>query len=92
LSAHGLNNIDKTAFEKSLADNVKFTYENLISISFVDLDTNTNYLVGFENKLKLWHLTIPDTTDEAIDDNDKKEFFKSDIFKKICKRSIQIMT
>ena len=92
LSAHGLNNIDKTAFEKSLADNVKFTYENLISISFVDLDTNTNYLVGFENKLKLWHLTIPDTTDEAIDENDKKEFFKSDIFKKICKRSIQIMT
>lgn len=92
VSSNGWKSIDNKVFEKSLNDNVKFTYENMVSLSFTDLDTDIDYIAGFDNKLKLWNLIIPNSSAEALDPKDKKEFFKSDIFKKTCKRADEILT
>ena len=63
----------------------------MVSMSFKDLDTDFDYLAGFDNQLKLWKIELPDSSDDAIDQNDKKEFFKSEIFKKTCKRADVIL-
>jgi uncharacterized protein (DUF1778 family) len=61
-------------------------------MSFKDLDTDFDYIVGFDNKLKLWKIEMPGSSDDAISKEDKKEFFKSEMFKKTCKRADEILT
>lgn len=92
VATQGWQSIDEEQFEKSLNDNVIASYQNMVSMSFKDLDTDFDYLVGFDNQRKLWKIEMPDSSDDAIDQNDKKEFFKSELFKKTCKRADEILT
>ena len=79
VATQGWQSIDEKQFEKSLNDNVIAAYQNMVSMSFKDLDTDFDYLAGFDNQLKLWKIELPDSSDDAIDQNDKKEFFKSEL-------------
>lgn len=92
VATQGWQSIDEEQFEKSLNDNVIASYQNMVSMSFKDLDTDFDYLVGFDNQRKLWKIEMPDSSDDAIDQNDKKEFFKSELFKKTCKRADIILS
>lgn len=92
ISSGGWKNVDTAEFEKSLAANVISSYENLVSVSFKDLDTDFEWLCGFDNKLKLWKLELPGSPDDAVDPADKKAFFKSETFKKTCKRADEILS
>lgn len=91
VASGGWKSIDTEKFEKSLAANIVSSYENLVSISFKDLDTDFEWLCGFDNKLKLWKLELPGSPDDAVDPADKKAFFKSETFKKTCKRADEIL-
>lgn len=92
VSSSGWKAVEDGKLEKSLAGNVKSSYENMVSMSFKDLDTDFEYLCGFDNKLKMWKLELPDSPDDAISKEDKKAFFKSEIFKRTCKRADEILT
>ena len=67
------------------------TYENLIAISFVDLDSDTEFRASFINQKKLWKLEIPGSPDDAVSEDDTRAFFKAEEFKKICKRADEIL-
>lgn len=88
----GWKNINEKLFEDDLQKNVVASYQNMVSMSVKDLDTDFEYLIGFDNQLKLWKMELPGSADDAIELNDKKEFFKSDIFKRTCKRADEILT
>ena len=92
VAAKGWKSIDKDKFEKTLNENVLGAYSHLVNFEFKDIDTDTDYLAVFDNKLKLWTLEIPGSSDEAVTKEDKKAFFKDEMFKKTCKRADEILT
>lgn len=92
VSTDGWKAIDEVAFEKSFSKNITSSYENMISISFKDLDTDFTYLCGFDNNAKLWKLEMPGSPSDVISNDDYKAFFKSEVFKKICKRADAVLT
>ena len=85
------SSIDLEQFQKVLNENVLATYENLIAISFVDLDSDTEFRASFINQKKLWKLEIPGSPDDAVSEDDTRAFFKAEEFKKICKRADEIL-
>ena len=91
-ASDGWRAIDQKQFESNLDKNVKDSYEYMVKIEFKDLDTDFDYVVRFDNKIKMWEMVLPGSDEDAIDKKDKTEFFKSDLFKKTCKRADEILT
>lgn len=85
----GYNNLsdkEKDTIENQLAESIEKAYDKLVSISFVDLDTEFKYECYFDNIKKLWKLELPGSSDDAISDEDLTKFVKDPFFKKICLR------
>lgn len=80
--------------DRQFADSILKAYDSLVTISFVDLDTEFKYKCKFDNMTKKWKLELPGTPDSenVISDEDFKNFFKDKMFKKVCKRSDEYLT
>lgn len=68
------------------------SYVNLFKAAFKDADTDTDYEVVFDNSKKLFVLSIKDSPDAEVPAEDKKEFFKSDLFKRTSKAALEKIT
>ncbi len=73
--------------EKSLKWNVESSYYRLVGAGVKDLDSDIEYFVSFINGKKLWDIEIKDSKDAEVLPEDKDEFFKSDLFKKLLKQA-----
>ena len=73
--------------EKSLKWNVESSYYRLVGAGVKDLDSDIEYFVSFVNGKKLWDIEIKDSKDAEVLPEDKEEFFKSDLFKKLLKQA-----
>lgn len=83
----GWNMIDKTALEKSLTKDVDQSYNFIASYRLVDVDDDMSYDVWFDNNKQLWGLQITNSPDAEITVEQRANFFKSDLFKKIAKQT-----
>lgn len=73
--------------EQSLKKNIEASYNCLAKASIKDLDTDIEYAVSFLNDKKLWKLEVLGSKDAEVLDEDRDEFFASDLFKKFLKKA-----
>lgn len=92
VSSNGWKSIDQDKFETNLGINVKNAYDAMVKIEFKDLDTEFDYVVAFNNQLGRWEMSLPGSSEDAVDKADKTAFFKSKEFKKTCIRADEILT
>ena len=80
--------------ENQLASSILNAYDSLVTISFVDLDTDFKYVCKFDNIAKKWKLELPGTVNskDVISPEDLKNFFSDKLFKKVCRRSDKYLT
>lgn len=83
----GWDNIDKEQLEKSLAKDVEKSYLRLAQFKLVDIDDSMAYSLCFDNNKALWSLEILDSPKAELSIEERADFFKSDIFKKIAKKT-----
>lgn len=94
-STNGYNTLtdsEKISIEDQLSESIVKAYDNLVTIEFVDLDTEFKYVCKFDNIKKLWKLELPGSPDDAITDEDLKTFYEDKTFKDICLRSDKYLT
>lgn len=89
---NSLSDNEKDTIENQLAESIEKAYDRLVTISFVDLDTDFKYECYFDNIKKRWKLELPGSSDDAIADEDLANFVKDPFFKKICMRSDEYLS
>lgn len=87
----GWQSIDVKKVEQSLKTNILSSYNRLFSSVFEDLDDSIHYTVYFDNQKRLFNLELTNTKTGEILPEQKKEFFKSEIFKKTAARAYEIL-
>lgn len=87
----GWKKTDRKSLEKSLAKNVEQSYFRIISFSIVDLDNDIEWRASFQNDKGLWNLEIANSPRADIEPSQMRDFFSSDLFKKIAKKAGQIL-
>ena len=87
----GWNNVDVKKAEESLKDNIQHCYERLFQAEFEDLDDSIHYTVFFNNQKKLYDLELTNSNSGEILPEQKKEFFKSEMFKKTATRANELL-
>lgn len=76
--------------EISLADDVNECVDSLMKAKFRDVESDMIYIVKFMNDRKLWQIEIESSPDADIPKEDKQAFFKSECWKKTCRRAVEI--
>ena len=87
----GWKAIDVKKLENSLRQNVDSSYLFLASFYLTNLDDDMKYLCFFDNQKGMWGLQIQDSPKAEIDLEEKSNFFKSDMFKKIAERTADLI-
>lgn len=90
--SQGWHSLDQKKFEASFAKNVAESYEHLLEADFEDLDDSIHYTCFFDNNKKLYELKLTNTDTGEILSEQKKEFFKSESFKKTAKRAAELVS
>lgn len=83
----GWNHIDKIALEDSLTKDVEKSYSKIAQFKLTNVDDEMNYSLSFDNNKSLWDLSITNSPKAEIDIQERADFFKSNMFKKIAKQT-----
>ena len=83
----GWSQVDVKALEKSLTKDVEQSYLSMAEFKLIDVDDDMPYTLSFDNNTSMWHLQISNSPDAEIDDQQRADFFKSSMFKKIAKKT-----
>ena len=83
----GWPNIDKEALEKNLTKDVEKSYMSIAQYKLTNIDDETAYDLWFDNNKELWSLEILNSPKAEISVEERANFFKSSIFKKIAKKT-----
>ena len=83
----GWKGIDKLALEKNLARSVDSSYFRIVSFNVEDLDTEITWHASFLNDKGLWELEIFDSPSADVEPEQMADFFGSEEFKRIAKRT-----
>ena len=75
------------AIEESLKKNVDSSYQKICMYKLVDLDTDITWQVSFICQKSMWELVIADSPDAEVSLDEKQEFFKSEMFRKVAVKS-----
>lgn len=91
--SYGWRSVDKKALESTLAADAVKSYSRLFESVFEDLDDGIYYTVWFDNAKKLYCLELTDGKDNGAELmlEQKREFFKSEMFKKTSKRAAELV-
>lgn len=73
-------------FENSLASAIISAYEYLAILEFKDLDSNTVYVLKFDNNRSQWLIEIKDSSDAEVSLEEKNELIKDETVKKLIKK------
>ena len=88
----GWNMVDVKQLEKNLTKDVEMSYFNIAMFKLTNIDDEMDYILFFKNDKALWELDIQNSPDAEIDISDKTNFFKSDMFQKIAKKTYARLT
>lgn len=75
----------KAQFEQSLVAAIDNAYINLAKLEFKDLDSETVYVLKFDNMQKKWSVEIKDSKDAEVSLDEKTYLFKDEIVLKTIK-------
>ena len=70
-----------------MAKDVDNSYFHIASFKLVNLDDDTKYVLWFDNNKALWSLEIEDSPKAELEIEERANFFKSEMFKKIAKQA-----
>lgn len=88
----GWSNIDAKALEKDFMHNIEACYYNIAQFTLENVEDDMSYLLQFDNNKGLWHVSIKDSPKAEMTIEQRANFFKSEIFKKIAKQAYYIIT
>ena len=83
----GWNAIDQHQLENSLISDVDKSYSNIAEFVLVDVEDDMSYSLNFNNKLNLWQLEITNSPKAELTTEERANFFKSSMFKKIANQT-----
>ena len=83
----GYKLIDQTQLEKSLEQDVERSYLKIAQFKLVDVDDDMKYSLWFDNNKALWNIEIANSPKAEITIEERADFFKSEMFKKIAKKT-----
>ena len=83
----GWNAIDQHQLENSLIMDVDKSYGNIAEFILVDVEDEMSYSLKFNNKMNLWQLEITDSPKAELTTEQRADFFKSSMFKKIANQT-----
>lgn len=83
----GWENIDVKQLEKDFTKNVEQSYMDIASFKLVNIDDDVEYSLAFDNNKSLWKLSIANSPKAELDIQERADFFKSQMFKKIAKQT-----
>lgn len=87
----GWNNIDANQLEDNLLHNVEACYFKIAQFKLENVNDEMGYLLWFDNNRGLWDVSIKDSPKAELTIEQRADFFKSEIFKKIAKRAYYII-
>lgn len=87
----GWKNIDVDKLQKSLAANVLSSYKKLCEFKIVDLESDFEYTIWFDNDQKQWNLDYSNLKSKADIPpiEDRKAIFTCEMVKRICRRAYE---
>ena len=83
----GWNNIDPKQLEESLLHNVKACYHMIARFKLENVNDDMTYHLWFDNNKGLWNTAIENSPNAELTVEQRADFFKSDMFKRIAKQS-----
>ena len=73
--------------EKSLTRDVEMSYFNIAEYTLKNLEDSVSYSLTFDNNKALWQVEITKSPDAEMSIEERADFFKSDMFQKISKKT-----
>lgn len=89
--SRGWHSVDVKKAEQSLSINVNESYKSLATFTVKDLDTDTTYVIWFDNSKKLWDVKIELSQNADVLPEERAILFKSQLFKRTCVRTNEIL-
>ena len=83
----GWKNIDVKQLESSLAKNVDQCYYRIAQFKLVNVDDDMAYSLWYDNNKALWNVEIANSPEADLSTEERKDFFGSEMFKKISKKT-----
>lgn len=87
--------IDKTSsrkqFEDTLVKSINQAYKYLADLEFNDIDSDTAYMLRFDNNKKKWVVEIKDSKDAEVSLEEKSEIFKNEDVTKIIVQTTDLI-
>lgn len=87
----GWNNIDVQQLEDSLMHNIEACYYKIAQFKLENVEDDMRYSLWFDNNRGLWNVQIQDSPKAELTIEQRGEFFKSELFKKIAKRAYYLI-
>lgn len=81
----GWKSVDVKELEASLAQDVDRSYMAIARLKVANIDDDMEYEVKFDNNKSLWSVEIFESPDADMTIEERADFFKSEMFKKIAK-------
>lgn len=88
----GWNNVDVKQLENNLMHNVEACYYRIAQFTLENVEDDMRYKLWFNNNKGLWDVTIENSPKAEMTIEQRADFFKSELFKKIAKRAYYIIT
>lgn len=87
IDKEGRDNVDLDALEHGLTADVEKSYIKIAEFKLVDINTDIAYVLWFDNNKELWGVQIKDSPKAEMSIEERADFFKSEMFKKIAKKT-----
>lgn len=87
----GWSNIDVKALESNLLHNVEACYYKICQFKLENVNDEMGYVLWFDNNRGLWDVAIKDSPEAQLTIEQRADFFKSEMFTKIAKRTYNII-
>ena len=87
----GWQNIDVKQLENSLTKNVDQCYYKIAQFLLVNVDDDMPYSLWYDNNKALWNIEIANSPEAELTAEERKDFFGSEMFKKISKRTYYML-
>lgn len=84
--------VDSKQLEQNLADDVEKSYQFIAEYKLTNVDDDMNYVVKFNNNEAVWQIEIANSPKAEMTIEERADFFKSDMMKKIAKQTYKRLT
>lgn len=79
--------IDVKTLERNLTKDVEDSYFKIAQFNLTNVDDDIDYSLWYDNNKALWEVKIKDSPKAELTIEERADFFKSDMFKKIAQKT-----